>query len=166
VTGGISVRPARDDELEAAGDVVAEAYRDQPGMDQEAWYLERVRDARGRAPHVEVLVAVDGADRILGCVSYVAGPESEYAEVERAGEAGFRMLGVAPAARGRGVGRTLVEACVQRARIAGRSAVAISTDVGWADARRMYERLGFRRDPARDFEPVPGVHLVAYVLVL
>lgn len=166
MTDAITVRPARDDELEAAGDVVAEAYRHQPGMDQHAWYLERVRDARGRAPHVEVLVAVDATDRILGCVSYVAGPESEYAEVEREGESGFRMLGVAPAVRGRGVGRALVGACIARARTAGRSAVAISTEAEWADARRLYERLGFRRDPARDLEPVPGVRLVAYVLDL
>ena len=76
------------------------------------------------------------------------------------------MLGVAPDARGRGVGRALVEACVERARVAGRSAVAITTEAAWTDARRLYERHGFRRDPERDFEPVPGVFLVAYVLEL
>jgi GNAT superfamily N-acetyltransferase len=166
VTGVLTVRTARAEELDAAGEVVADAYRGQPGMDAEPWYLERVRDARGRAADVEVLVAVDGEGRVLGCVSYVAGPDSAYAEVERDGEAGFRMLGVAPDAQGRGIGTALVEACVDRARSAGRSAVAITTEATWAGARRLYERLGFRRDPGRDFEPVPGIVLVAYVLDL
>jgi hypothetical protein len=33
-------------------------------------------------------------------------------------------------------------------------------------AHRLYERLGFRRAPDRDFEPVPGILLWAYVLPL
>ena len=31
-------------------------------------------------------------------------------------------------------------------------------------AHRVYERLGFVRAPERDWEPVPGVHLIAYHL--
>lgn len=166
MTGGVTVRVAADDELDAAGDLVAEAYLTQPRQADTDWYLDHVRDARGRAHDVDVLVAVDEDGALLGCVSYVPDEASPYAEVERPGEAGFRMLGVASAARGRGVGAALVQACVDRARASGRTAVAISTDAAWADARRLYERLGFRRDPERDHEPAPGVQLLAYVLEL
>jgi ribosomal protein S18 acetylase RimI-like enzyme len=166
VTGGTTVRLARDDEFEAAGDLVVAAYRTHPGVGDSDGYLAHVRDVRGRAPETDVLVAVDEAGSLLGCVSYVRDHTSPFAEVERPGEAGFRMLGVAEAARGRGVGQALVEACVERARADGRSGVAIVTAPSWTDAQRLYERVGFRRAPERDFEPVPGIRLWAYALTL
>ena len=116
--GGVTVRLARDDELDAAGDLVVAAYRTHPDMEDSDGYLAHVRDVRGRATATDVLVAVDGDGRLLGCVSYVRDHTSAFAEVEQPGEAGFRMLGVAAAARGRGVGRALVEACLERARAA------------------------------------------------
>jgi hypothetical protein len=33
-------------------------------------------------------------------------------------------------------------------------------------AHRIYEKLGFRRDPERDWTPMPGVDLLAFVLDL
>ena len=30
-------------------------------------------------------------------------------------------------------------------------------------AHRIYTRLGYRRAPARDWDPAPGVHLIAFV---
>ena len=96
MTGGVTVRLARDDELEAAGDLVVAAYRTHPDMEDGHGYLAHVRDARGRAAEADVLVAVDEDGRLLGCVSYVRDHTSAFAEVEQPGEAGFRMLGVAP----------------------------------------------------------------------
>jgi GNAT superfamily N-acetyltransferase len=175
---GITIREAREDELDAAGALVARAYQGlgtAHGKDAEhGEYLDHIRDARGRSRHCPILVAVDAdldadadvAGTLLGCVSYVPDAASPFAELEVDGEAGFRMLGVDPAAQGRGVGQALVEACIARARAAGRHGLAISTGRDMVTAHRLYERLGFRRAPARDFEPVPGIGLWAYVLVL
>ncbi len=163
---GVTVRLARDDELDAAGDLVVAAYRTHPDMEDSDGYLAHVRDVRGRATDTVVLVAVDGDGRLLGCVSYVRDHTSAFAEIEQPGEAGFRMLGVAMAARGRGVGRALVEACLERARAAGRTGLVIVTAPSWTDAQHLYERVGFRRAPHRDFEPVPGISLWAYALAL
>jgi hypothetical protein len=33
-------------------------------------------------------------------------------------------------------------------------------------AQRLYERLGFRRDPTHDWSSIPDIHLLAYVLDL
>ncbi len=157
----IEVRAATPDELAAAGDVVVEAYLDLPGARHED-YLEHVRDAAGRAEACLVLVAVEDG-RVLGSVSYVPGPDNPYADVERASEAGFRMLGVAVAAQRRGIGRQLVEACIELAQRDHRTALAIVSSQRMTRAHALYERLGFHRAPDRDYEPVPGVGLWAFV---
>jgi len=174
VTLPVTVRRARSDELDAAGAIVADAYLTLPGMNAEGQagedgghgYLDRVRDARARARVCEVLVAVDDDGVLLGCVTYVPAHDNPYADLQLPGEAGFRMLGVAPGARGRGAGRALVEACVARARDAGRRGIALATGPDMLAAHRLYERLGFRRAVERDFEPVSGIRLLAYVLDL
>lgn len=159
------VREARPEELPVAGGIVGRAYLDL-GIPPGEPYLAHVRDAPGRALHCPVLVAIDDAGTVLGSVTYVPGPDNPFAEVERDGEAGFRMLGVAPEAQRRGVGEALVRACIVRARAAGRTGLAISTSPTMTAAHRLYERLGFRRAPDRDHVPVPGVTLWAYLLVL
>ena len=68
-----------------------------------------------------------------------------------AGAAGIRLLAVAPAARGRGVGKALTRECVERARALGRSSVVLHTTRAMQTAWRMYEQLGFRRSPDLDF---------------
>ena len=165
---GVAVREARPDELDAAGAIVADAYNAQGGLDADHLdYLDEIRDARGRSNVCPILVAVEeGSGALLGCVTYVPGAGNPFAELERDDEAGFRMLGVAPAAQGRGAGEALVRACIARARTAGRSGIAISTAPEMQAAHRLYERLGFCRAADRDFDPVPGVHLIAYVLAL
>ena len=165
---GVTVREARPDELDAAGRLVAGAYLAAGVLDAgDHEYLEEVRDARRRARVCPILVAVEeGSGAILGCVTYVPAAGNPYAELELEGEAGFRMLGVAPTAQRHGVGAALVAACVERGRAAGRRGLAISTGQDMAPAHRLYEGLGFVRAPDRDFDPVPGVHLIAYTFAL
>jgi ribosomal protein S18 acetylase RimI-like enzyme len=82
------------------------------------------------------------------------------------GEAEFRMLGVRPSHRGRGVGTALTRWCIDRARALGRTRLLLCTDRTMTDARRLYEGLGFRRRADLDWTPVPGVQLLAYELDL
>jgi len=141
--------------------VVADAYRTGSGTPEE--YLEVVADARGRADVGEVLVAVDPVGTVLGSVTFAL-PPSPLAELSRPDEGEFRMLGVAPAEQGRGVGAALVQACLDRARGAGRTGVVLCTQDRMTAAHRLYERFGFVRDPDRDWEPLPGITLLAYRL--
>ncbi|MGY1824963.1 MULTISPECIES: GNAT family N-acetyltransferase [unclassified Blastococcus] len=126
-----------------------------------AGYAAELADVAGRARVADLLVARDGAGRLVGSVAFV--PGGEFGEVlESPDEAGFRMLVVDPRAQGRGVGAALVEECLARARAAGRRRVVISTGTRMTAAHRLYERLGFTRLPERDWTPVPGIDLLVY----
>ena len=44
--------------------------------------------------------------------------------------------------------------------------MVLSSTRSWIAAHRLYERLGFGRCPERDWEPLPGVELLAFRLEL
>lgn len=165
----VTVREARPAEHAPLGALTVAAYEQLPlsaeDPDHDA-YLEEIRDVAARARHCTIYAAVDADGRLLGGVTYVPGPGTPVSECELEGEAGFRMLAVDPAAQGRGVGRALVEACIERARADGRSGLALLTLPSMRAAHRLYERLGFARAPDRDWEFAPGFVLRCYVLPL
>ncbi len=153
-------------ELAAVGELTLSAY-DHDGWlgDAEDGYRDHLRDAAGRARDAELAVALDDDRALLGTVTYCRAG-TPWAEVSQPGEAEFRMLAVAPAARGRGVGRTLTAWCLDRALAEGCPAIVLSTLPVMAAAHRLYERLGFVRTPQQDWYPAPDVHLLTYRLDL
>ncbi len=162
----IVVREALATEHAGLGELVVAAYRSLTEFDEPGYEAE-LRDVARRAREAVVLAAVeDGADEPLGCVTYVPGPESPWAELLEPGEAAIRMLAVDPAARGRGVGTALAAACVARARSEGRAAIFLHSRPYMRDAQSIYLRLGFARRPDRDWEPMPGVRLLGFALPL
>jgi ribosomal protein S18 acetylase RimI-like enzyme len=159
----IRIEPAAPDDFRRIAELTAGVYRDDGYADER--YLTELRDVAGRAERAELLVARTGDGRIVGSVALVL--DGEFGEVLHADdEAGFRMLVVDAAARGTGVGELMVRTCLDRARAAGKRRVVISTDPRMTTAHRLYERLGFRRLPERDWSPMAGVHLLVYALDL
>ncbi len=134
-------------------------------------YRVVLADVAGRAEVAEVLVAVDEAGAVVGTATYMpptpGGGDGEGGPgAEAEGRSGIRMLAVAPAARRRGWGRALVEACVARARADGCREVALHTTPLMVGAQALYEGAGFVREPAGD-RPLPrrGA-ILGYVRVL
>ncbi len=157
----LTIRPATEADLAVIGAITVEAYRVDGFVGEHDDYAETLADAAARFRDAELLVAVDGANEVLGSVTVVS-PGTPYAEISEAGELEFRMLSVAASARGRGVGEALVRTVVDRARAAGIGRVVLSSSEKMAAAHRLYERLGFTRLPERDWMPLPGLTLVAY----
>jgi ribosomal protein S18 acetylase RimI-like enzyme len=157
------IRAVRPSEYEIAGELTVEAYRTLSDAGEDA-YEQKVRDVAGRQDTSEVLVAEVGG-RVVGCVTFVDGLKA-LSEVDDPDAATVRMLGVAAEARGRGVGEALMRECIDRARQSGRKRVRLHTRTSMTSAQRLYERLGFRRDPDHDWSPVPGILLLGYVLDL
>jgi len=157
------IRPVRPEEYEALGDLTVAAYRTiEIVVPHESEYEIQLRDVARRATTSCVLVATTPAGELLGGVTYVSGPDDPYSEELRAGEAGIRMLAVAPGQRRRGVGRALTQACLDRACSDGRRRVVLHTGTWMPDAIRLYVRMGFVRRPEIDYSPVSGVDLIAY----
>ena len=161
----LHIRRAQPKEHDLVGTLTVAAYESIEGMPL-GHYRATLRDVASRAADAEVLVAVDASGQVLGAVTYVPGPDSGAAEFSDGDAAGIRFLAVDPDAQGRGVGRALVEACLERAHAAGRARVVLHSTRWMADAMRLYERLGFVREAGLDWEPEPGVALLGYVCEL
>lgn len=161
----MEIREVRPGEHRDLGDLTVAAYAGVHPEGDLVEYAAELRDVASRVAVDVVLVVVDGGE-LLGGVTYVPGPGSPSAEFSDADAAGIRMLAVAPDAQRRGVGEALTRACIDRAQAAGRAQVVLHSTDDMATAHRLYERLGFRRDPTRDWEPVPGLWLRGFRLRL
>ena len=150
---GAGVRPAGPSDLPAARRVLLAAYQEYAATLPPAVfgrYLTDILDVESRAGTGEVLVAEHGG-RVVGTVTYY--PDAgDQGFGWPAGWAGLRALGVEPRARGLGIGRALLEACLERALAAGAPVICLHTAEFMTAAVAIYEAAGFRRDPANDFD--------------
>ena len=175
----MTVRRAEPAEADLVGALTERVYRTGGfGSDD---YAKILRDGRSRVRDAIVLVAVaDGTaapdgiaapDGVAVAGGTIAGtvtlalPGSPLAHLSRAGEAEVRMLAVDEAARGLGIANRLMAACETLARNEGLAAVILCTESGMLAAQRLYERRGYLREPARDWQ-IRGVRLLAYRLPL
>jgi ribosomal protein S18 acetylase RimI-like enzyme len=155
----VSIRSAVPEDFERIADLTVRVYVD-GGLANDG-YTPELADVSGRASRAELLVARDGDGRVVGSVALVlSGDFGEVTESDE--EAAFRMLVVDPSVRGQGVGRLLVTTCLERARMAGKRRMVLSTGTRMLAAQRLYERLGFTRLPERDWSPVPDIDLLVY----
>lgn len=167
----IEIREVRPDEYAEAGRATADSYREFATPGRAGWddYLIRLADVADRVQRTTILVAVDGG-HILGTVTLElegrtdAGREGSESGPLEPGEAHVRMLGVAPDARGRGVGRLLMDACVAESRRAGKTLLTLNTTERMKIAQSMYESMGFRR--TEDVVFPDGFVLMSYELPL
>ncbi len=161
-----TIRPVAPAEHAAVAEMTVRVYEEALGEVLTDDYKVILADVDDRAANALVLVAHGGdPPTLLGSITYVPGP-GPYAEFEPPDEAGIRMLVVAPEVQRQGVGSTLVRACIDEARRAGKVRISLHTTPAMTGAQQLYQRLGFRRAPERDWVPEPGVNLLGYVLDL
>ncbi len=101
-------------------------------------------------------------DRLLGMV-ILAQPSSPHRQIARPDEAEVQLLAVDPAARGHGIGGRLIDACEAKARALGFGLMVLSTQPAMKAAHRVYERLGYARDEARDWVRADGRRFLVYI---
>ena len=87
-----------------------------------------------------VLIVAEQNAAVIGCLQLTFIPGLSHQGAERAQ---IESVRVDKAARGQGLGRTLIEDAVERASERGCAMVQLTTDASRTDARRFYEGLGF-----------------------
>lgn len=163
-TEGVRIRLVRHNEIAAIGLLTERAYSND--YEVTASYAEDLRDAASRARRDEVWVAEDIATgTILGSV-WTPRPGERISQLAKPGELDFRMLAVAPEARGRGIGQTLAGHVIALGRDRGALRVVMNSGPEMLGAHRLYERLGFvhltDREGPKEVAPGVVVHLYAF----
>ena len=134
-------------------------------MPPEAWagYSDNLRDVQGRWEEASTIVSELGGS-LAGTVTLYL--ENSYNEAWPKDWAGIRLLGTHPSARGKGVGKLLMDECIRRSREYGMTHIGLHTTILMDTARKMYERTGFIRTLEYDFQVGSGVLISGYVLDL
>jgi GNAT superfamily N-acetyltransferase len=108
------------------------------------------------APGGDVLVAREqGNGAVVGCIALLACPDAVFE---------LAKMAVAPAAQGRGIGRRLVAAAIDRAQALGGTRLFLGTNTKLAPAIHLYEDAGFVRIP-RSQLPVSDYYARADILM-
>jgi ribosomal protein S18 acetylase RimI-like enzyme len=104
-------------------------------------------------------------DEVVGVVALL-GPDEPSRAVARETEAELARLAVSASARRRGVGRALADRCARIAREQGWPAIALWSREYQVAAHRLYESLGYRRQPDRDERDGSGHERLVFRLQL
>jgi GNAT superfamily N-acetyltransferase len=135
-----TVRPATRDDLAAVLALLADEEKVvDPASVVVTDAYERAFAAIDRDPRNEVLVLVDGG-AVIGCLqaTYIPGLGKGGAE-----RALIEAVRIRPDRRGGGLGRTLMERAIARARERGCALVQLTSNKRREDAHRFYASLGF-----------------------
>ena len=143
---GLQIRDARAGDRDAAEGVTLAAFQEYAASKSNRWenYRQNILAALAAVRPATQIVAEQNSEIIGSVLLYPRGTVITIpggAITLRWPEA--RLLAVAPAARGQGVGAALMQECVQRARQSGERALALHTADVRNAAMRLYERMGF-----------------------
>jgi GNAT superfamily N-acetyltransferase len=154
-----TIRSARPDEFRELGELMVQVYSQLDGFpkehEQPNYYkmLANIGEFTNK-PETELLVAVSADNKIAGGVVYFSDMQyygSGGIATKEQNASGFRLLAVDPLTRGSGIGKSLVNECIKKAKARNHSQVIIHSTRAMQTAWKMYESLGFRRSAELDF---------------
>jgi ribosomal protein S18 acetylase RimI-like enzyme len=169
ISSQVQIRDAREDERAAIADLTWSAYKEYATvMTPTAWRgLEAALvNALAMDGPVDRIVAVQDGKLIGSVMLYPPAVDSYGNQAAQSGLPELRLLAVSSEARNQGIGRALVEACVERSRLQGAKELGLHTSISMQAAMRLYEQMGFVRFPEDDFQPEGAELVMAYRLNL
>lgn len=150
----VVVRDTSTEDWPAVAGILARSFEEYAtALPPSIWrtYREELVDIAGRADVSQLLAATVG-DRLVGTVTLFPDATLD-SHGWPPGTASFRLLAVDPDFRVRGVGRALVEECIERARRHGARLLGLHTAEVMAAGIALYRSLGFVAAPHLDFDP-------------
>lgn len=160
------IRQIEDTEIEAVAALTVEAYTSAYEINER--YREELGQVAVRVGTQQVWVAVEPhTSKILGTVT-TPFPGEHLSAFAEPSDMDFRLLATSEVARGRGIGRALVEHCADQARARGASRLVLHTGEFMGLAVGLYESMGFERLTAveENFPYPPGVWFPVRVYAL
>lgn len=121
---------------------VGEGYTDKSNA--EKMFVTSELQKRG-----EIILA-KSSEKIIGMAIFVSNT-SQVRQVAKTDEAEIHLLAVYPKMRGQGIASSLVLECEKRALSFGYSKMVLSTQQTMKAAHHVYEKLGYLRNPIRDW---------------
>lgn len=157
----LRIRDARLDERAEAEALTRRAYAEIANvMTPMTWSaFERAMNAALADPGGAERIVAEDDGRLVGTVLLYPARSIAHPGGVPIAEPEFRLLAVAPEARGGGVARALVHECLRRAKAAGSSTLTLHTSKSFQAAVALYATMGFVRAPEIDFQP-EGAELV------
>lgn len=145
----IRVRGMRLAEAQQVGKITLQSYDAYGAIEGE--YRHALADPLERLDGCTALLVAELDGEVVGTVTFVLPGDAAWeGRPVPDGDAGFRVLAVAPGVEGRGVGRRLVQACIDRARERSCHRMFIVSMTWMERAHRLYDRMGFVRRPDLD----------------
>lgn len=167
-----TIRNAQPNEFSYIGQLMVKVYSQLDGFpkedEQPNYYkmLANIGDLTLK-PETELLVAVSPENEIAGGVVYFSDMQyygSGGTATQEKNASGFRLLAVDNLFRGKGLGKLLTLACIEKAKAKNHTQVVIHSTKAMQTAWKMYEDLGFKRADDLDFMqgelPVFGFRLL------
>ncbi len=102
------------------------------------------------------------ASKIVGMAFLI--PKGNPTEIFEANWSYVRMVGVDPGYSGQGIGRQLMERCIQQAKATHETIIALHTSEFMDTARLLYEKMGF--NPMKELAPRFGKRYWLYSMAL
>ncbi|HWI96896.1 MAG TPA: GNAT family N-acetyltransferase [Solirubrobacterales bacterium] len=157
------IRAATDKDAEAIAGLWTEAYFEEGDGGRDAPYIHSdFEETKAAAAHL-LVAEIDGA--VTGVVALLA-PDEPSRAVALEDEAELARLVVSSAARRRGIGRTLADRCAELARSEGWPAISLWSRPYQRAGHRLYESLGYQRQPERDSTDETGFGRLVFRLDL
>lgn len=153
------IRNAKKSEFEGVGNLLVQVYsalEGFPKIQEQPEYYDMLKDVGNLTanPDIELIVAVSERQEIGGAVVYyndIKDYGSGGTATKQKNSCGFRLLGVDAKMRGLGLGKKLVEFCIDKGKKSTSQTMIIHTTDAMQLAWKMYERLGFERAHDLDF---------------
>lgn len=139
---GVVVREARPEDLDLVARIEEIAHEESGVADELRDHLRR-RVFEAEPGSVRIVAEAEGA--VAGTIEFRAeapGRPEGWAEIG--------TIAVRPDARGRGLGRRLIEECVERARQRGAATIVLRVPEAMSGGSELARSLGFRPDPGHD----------------
>jgi GNAT superfamily N-acetyltransferase len=155
-----TIRNAQPAEFNQIGELMVRVYSQLEGFpkehEQPNYYktLLNIGDFIHK-PGTELLVAVSPDQTIVGGVLFFNNMQhygSGGTATTEKNAAGFRLLAVDPQVQGKGIGKLLTQACIQKTKAQQLPQLIIHSTKAMQTAWKMYEAIGFRRSEDLDFK--------------